>query len=76
MAISNTELEAATHTEHDSSVSCSTGRSATTVNRASSPVLFHSQLSRKYWATRFYNFLSTLPELATAIKDDVSLANL
>ena len=49
------------------------------VQRSSSPVLFASAVgasqlhSHKYWARRFYNFLSKMTELSSAIKDEAAL---
>lgn len=44
--------------------------------RPGSPSLFPdlvSPRSRKYWARRFYNFLSKMSELASAVKDEAAL---
>lgn len=47
--------------------------------RCGSPTLFTegaAPKSRKYWARRFYNFLSKMTELASAIKDEATVDNL
>ena len=74
MSVSNSDIDSATgasdHHDHNHSSSgySSSGRS--------SPSLFaggSTPRGRHYWARRFYNFLSKMTELASAIKDESAL---
>ena len=74
MPLSNSEISAASGSSSDSG---SSGGGSGGGGRHS-PGLFSSSgsctpRSRRYWAKRFYNFLSKLTELATAIKDEAAL---
>jgi len=75
MSVSNSDIDSVTassdHHQHDHSHPAQqSGRS--------SPSLFAggggaTPRGRHYWARRFYNFLSKMTELASAIKDESAL---
>lgn len=68
MNVSNTDIQSATAATHSGAGSS---------GRCSSPTLFPggggTPRGRKYWARRFYAFLSTLCELKSAVKDEGAL---
>jgi hypothetical protein len=69
MSISNADIHAVTDTA---------GHGAHR-GRCGSPTLFAegaAPKSRRYWAHRFYNFLSKMTELASAIKDESTVDNM
>lgn len=76
VSVSNADIHAVTEGGNPSSSHCHGGHSSH--GRCGSPTLFSdvAHKSRRYWARRFYNFLSNLSELKAAVKDEAALDHL
>jgi hypothetical protein len=79
MNVSNTDIEGAICSDFDGSGHTRSGVYGGGSGR-SSPSLLSARMGssggRKYWASRFYAFLSKMTELSTAIKDESSIDDL
>jgi len=65
MCVSNSEINTATATATDNTTYHHSGYTQNSGNC--------TPRSRRYWARRFYNFLSKMTELAAAVKDEGAL---